>query len=126
MSKKRILVVDDASTIRLYYREVLEQAGFEIEEAINGFEGLEKALLGGFDLLVVDINMPKMDGYELLRQLREEPALQAIPVLTISTEEKEADVLKAYEAGANFYIIKPTKPDVLADAARLLTGSAAK
>ncbi|WP_235720847.1 response regulator [Magnetospirillum molischianum] len=121
---KKILVVDDGITMRLFYREVLEGAGFEVEEAANGVEGLERALLGGFDLMVVDINMPKMDGYEMVRQVRGDPALRAIPVVTVSTEEKDEDVLKAYTAGANFYLTKPVIPGDLIETVRLLTGVA--
>ena len=73
MNRKRILVVDDALTVRMYCRDVLERAGFDVEEAGNGIEGLERALGGGFDLLFVDINMPRMDGYEMVRHLRERP-----------------------------------------------------
>lgn len=125
MTKKSVLVVDDGITMRLYYRDVLEKAGFAVEEAANGVEGLERALLARFDLMIVDINMPKMNGYELVRQVREDPALRSIPVVTISTEEKEEDALRAYRAGANFYIVKPVRPDELAATARLLTGEAA-
>ncbi|MFL9826719.1 response regulator [Rhodoplanes sp. SY1] len=125
MSKKSVLAVDDGITMRLFYREVLEKAGFVVEEAANGIEGLERALMTRFDLMVVDINMPKMNGYEMVRQMRDNPALRSIPVLTVSTEEKEGDVVKAYDAGANFYLVKPVRPDDLAAAARLLTGSVA-
>ena len=83
---KRILVVDDGMTTRLYYRSVFETAGFVVEEAANGLEGLERALVEPFDLLVVDVNMPKMDGYTLIERLRGDAAGQAVPIVTISTE----------------------------------------
>jgi two-component system, chemotaxis family, chemotaxis protein CheY len=121
---KRILIVEDAATVRLYYREVLEEAGFAVEEAANGYEGLEKAMVASFDLLVVDINMPKMDGYSLLRAIRRDPDLRSIPALMISTEGKEEDALRAYEAGANLYAVKPVRPEALARDARILTGEA--
>ena len=122
MNRKRILVVDDALTVRLYCRDVLERAGFEVEEAGNGVEGLERALAGGFDLLLVDINMPRMDGYEMVRHLREEPGMQAVPVVAISTEAAEADVVRAYRAGANVYMVKPVRATRLAHTVQLLTG----
>lgn len=100
----------------------MEDAGFTVVEARDGLEGLERALGRHFDLLFVDINMPKMDGYEMIRLVREEPALAKVPVVTISTEAKESDITKAYEAGANFYLVKPVRPGELASAARLLTG----
>lgn len=125
MSRKRVLAVEDGITMRLFYRDVLEKAGFVVEEAANGVEGLERALMNSFDLMVVDINMPKMNGYEMVRQVRDNPALRSIPVLTVSTEEKDDDVVKAYEAGANFYLVKPVRPDELTAVVRLLTGSVA-
>ena len=122
MDKKKILVVDDGITVRLYYRDVLSRAGFQVDEAANGAEGLEKALLGQYNLILADINMPKMDGYELVRQIRNDPALQPTPIITITTEAEETDIQRAYEAGANFYMVKPVKPDRLVEAVRLLTG----
>jgi two-component system chemotaxis response regulator CheY len=122
MNGKRILVVDDGATVRMFCREVLEGAGFDVEEAGNGVEGIERALVGHFDLLLVDINMPKMDGYEMVRLVREDPALQSVPVVTISSEATQADIERAYQAGSNFYIVKPVRPAELAHTARLLTG----
>jgi two-component system chemotaxis response regulator CheY len=123
MTKKSVLAVEDGITMRLFYRDVLEKTGFVVEEAANGVEGLERALMTRFDLMVVDINMPKMNGYEMVRQVRDNPALRSIPVLTVSTEEKDDDVVKAYEAGANFYLVKPVRPGELTAVVRLLTGS---
>ena len=120
---KRILVVEDGSTMRLFYRDVLEKAGFHVEEAANGVEGLERAMLQSFDMAIVDVNMPKMDGYEMVRHFRQEPELKSLPVITISTEADEKDAARAYAAGANFYIVKPANPDLLARVARLQTGA---
>jgi two-component system, chemotaxis family, chemotaxis protein CheY len=122
--KKKVLIVDDGITMRMYYRDVLERAGFFVEEAANGVEGLEKMLAGPFDLIVVDINMPKMNGYEFVSHLRKDPASQSIPVMTVSTEAQERDKVQAYEAGANFYMVKPIRPDELEQVARLFTGRA--
>jgi two-component system, chemotaxis family, chemotaxis protein CheY len=121
--KARVLVVEDGITMRMFYRDVLEGAGFEVEEAVNGLEGVERAMTGSFDLLVVDINMPKMDGYQVIQTIREDPTLWRVPVITISTEDKELDALKAYEAGANFYLTKPVRAEDLVAMARLLTGT---
>lgn len=120
----RILVVDDATTVRMYYRDVLEQAGFTVEEAVNGFEGLEKAVAESFDLVLVDVNMPKMDGYTFLRQGRTMPELQAVPAVMISTESAAQDCDRAYAAGANLYLVKPVRPDVLAEVATVMAGVA--
>jgi len=75
--KARILVVEDGITMRMFYRQVLEDAGFEVEEAVNGLEGVERAMAESFDLLVVDVNMPKMDGYTLTLREPERIACQS-------------------------------------------------
>jgi len=120
---KTILIVDDAATIRMYYRQTFEQAGYAVGEAVNGLEALEKALLTTYDLYVVDINMPKLDGYAFLRELRGRDMEQA-PAIMISTEARGSDMVRAFEAGANLYLVKPIKPDQLLLHTRLLIGSA--
>jgi Response regulators consisting of a CheY-like receiver domain and a winged-helix DNA-binding domain len=120
--KRRVLVVDDAATVRAYSRQVLESDGFVVDEAVNGIDGLEHALANPPDLLIVDINMQKMDGYAMLRLLRQEPVLHDVPAVMISTESKDSDRENALLAGANWYFVKPVRPDDLTAAARLLTG----
>jgi two-component system chemotaxis response regulator CheY len=115
--------VDDAATVRMYHRGILESAGFTVEEAVNGIEALEKALTTAYDLYLVDVNMPKMDGYAFLRELRRNAELAQPPAVMISTEAELEDRTKAYEAGANFYMLKPTKPDSLIGHVRVLLGS---
>lgn len=118
---KSILIVDDAATVRMYHRNILESAGYAVEEAINGIEALEKALQTPFDLYIVDINMPKLDGYGFLSQLRQQDLPQS-PAIMVSTEAKASDQLAAYRAGANDYLVKPVKPMQLVAHARLLLG----
>ena len=85
--KMRVLIVDDANLVRLYYRQILEEAGFEVEEALNGLEALEKLLVSPADVLIVDINMPQMDGITFLHELRRQALpLSSIPALVTSTE----------------------------------------
>ena len=67
---KRILIIDDAATVRMYHRGILEEAGYQVVEAVNGIEAMEKTLVEPFDLYLVDINMPKQDGYGFLSDLR--------------------------------------------------------
>jgi two-component system chemotaxis response regulator CheY len=124
-SPKTILVVDDAALVRAYYRSILEAAGFRVEEALNGLEALEVLLVKAVDLLVVDINMPQMDGLTFLRGLRErEDPLASIPALVTSTEAAQADFAAARAAGANFYLVKPAEREPLVDFARMLCGVA--
>ncbi|RYG29685.1 MAG: response regulator [Burkholderiales bacterium] len=122
---RRILVVDDARLIRSYYRAALEPDGYEIDEAMNGLEALEKVLVQQVDLLIVDINMPKMDGLTFLRRLRRGagPA-RSIPALLTSTEAKPSDMEAAREAGANFYLVKPIDPGALRAHVALMAGRA--
>ena len=85
--KMRVLIVDDANLVRLYYRQILEEAGFETEEALNGLEALERLLVSPADALIVDINMPQMDGITFLGALRRQALpLSSIPALVTSTE----------------------------------------
>jgi two-component system chemotaxis response regulator CheY len=123
--KTRILVIDDASLIRLYYRDALERAGFEVDEALNGVEALEKLLMAPADLLIVDVNMPQMDGLTFLRALRRQALpLAGTPALVTSTEAGPQDVEAALAAGANLYLVKPLEQQSLVDYAALLCGAA--
>jgi two-component system chemotaxis response regulator CheY len=119
----KILIVDDAALVRRYYRATLEQAGFNVTEAMNGLEALEKVLESHFDLLIVDVNMPQMDGLTFLRVLRQKdmPAA-AIPALITTTESGHSDFEAARAAGANFYLIKPIARDVLVEFASMFCG----
>ena len=122
-AKKRVLVVDDASLVRLYYRTALEEAGFEVDEALNGLEGLEKVLAAPPDLLVVDVNMPQMDGFTFLKVLRrQDPAVASIPALVTSTESGPQDRDAARQAGANYYLVKPLSREALTEHAGMLCG----
>ena len=118
----RVLIVDDTLTIRLYCAQILKRGGFEVREAINGLEGLERALAEAFDLFVVDINMQKMDGYAFLAEARRHPDLRHVPAVMMSTEQGEEDIQRAYFAGANFYLTKPIDPASFMMTVSLMTG----
>jgi len=120
---KRVLIVDDAATVRMYHRSILESAGYMVEEAWNGIEALEKSLESSFDLYLVDINMPKLDGYGFLRELRQQEISQR-PAIMVSTEAAARDEMAAYKAGANAYLIKPVRPAQLLSYVRLMSGEA--
>ena len=121
-----ILVVDDAATVRMYHRKMLGDAGWEVEEAVNGVEALEKVANQPkdkpFDLYVVDVNMPKMDGYTFIRELRRLAHVPQAPVLMVSTEAQAQDASAAQDAGANCYLVKPAKPAELVLTAALMLG----
>lgn len=128
MTAARILVVDDAATIRMYHRKLLGDAGWATDEAINGLEAVEKVVAATgerpYDLYVVDVNMPKLDGYGFVRELRRLPASQQAPVMMVSTEAQLQDATTAQEAGANCYLVKPARPAELVLTAALLLGDA--
>ena len=117
---KRILVVDDSVTVRMYHRQILQGAGYEVDEAENGMEALEKITEVKYDMYLVDINMPILDGYSFVRRFRENYGYD-IPIIMISTEAEEYDKTIAYEAGANLYQTKPVGVDELIISANLLT-----
>jgi two-component system chemotaxis response regulator CheY len=122
-SLPRVLVVDDSSLVRLYYRDVLEKSGFDVDQAMNGVEAMERVLAQPFDLLVVDVNMPKMDGFSFLRELRRSKSeAAALPALIITTEAGREDAEEARAVGANFYLVKPVSEADLRNHVAVLTG----
>jgi two-component system chemotaxis response regulator CheY len=124
-ARTRVLVIDDASLVRMYYRDALERAGYEVDEALNGLEALEKLLVEAADLLVVDVNMPQMDGFTFLEALRrQDSAVAATPALVTSTEAGAQDIAAGRAAGANHYLVKPVAPEALVACADLMTGRA--
>jgi two-component system chemotaxis response regulator CheY len=121
--KKAILVVDDASLVRMYYRSILEPAGFRVEEALNGLEAIEKLLEAPVDMLIVDINMPQMDGFTFLDVLRrKELPLAGIPALIVSAEAGQKDFDAARSAGANYYLVKPSDGNTLLEYVGMMCG----
>lgn len=122
-SRPVVLVVDDAAMVRAYHHEILSQAGFEVHQAANGYEALEQAVSRPYDLLLVDVNMPVMDGYTCVESVRREAVRPQVPIVMISTEKQDVDARNAYRAGANVYLVKPVDPERLVLTAKLLTGS---
>lgn len=121
--KARVLVVDDAALVRLYYRQILEGAGYEVDEALNGLEALERLLKKPPDLVIVDVNMPQMDGFTFLASLRRRPLpAGGLPALIASTEAGASDRLAARSAGANAYLVKPISGPVLQRHVAMLCG----
>lgn len=119
----RILVVDDSSLVRRYYRAALERAGFAVDEALNGLEAVEKLLETPFGLVIVDVNMPKMDGITFLSEMRALPApTGSVPALVTSTEAGAQDKEAARRAGANYYLVKPVAEADLVAHVSVLTG----
>jgi len=114
----KVLVVDDSLTVRMYHKQILEKLGYECDEAENGMQALEKSQMKDYDLYLVDINMPILDGYSFVKKLREDKKIS--PVIMVSTESENKDKKLAYESGASMYIIKPAKPQILTTLSKIL------
>jgi two-component system chemotaxis response regulator CheY len=119
----RFLIVDDFSTMRRIVRNLLKEIGFaNAEEAEDGQVALNMLKAGKFDFVVSDINMPNMNGFELLKLMRADDALKAIPVLMVTAEAKKEDIVLAAQGGANGYIVKPfTKATLEEKVQKILT-----
>jgi two-component system alkaline phosphatase synthesis response regulator PhoP len=110
----KILVAEDERDIRELIGFTLRYAGFEVELAINGVEAVAKAAAAQPDLIVLDVRMPKMTGYEACRQLKEDPTTAEIPVVFLSAKGQEVEIEQGLASGALEYIVKPFAPDELA------------
>lgn len=104
--RRRVLVVDDSLTIRELERKLLTQHGYEVEVAVDGMDGWNAARAGHFDLIVTDIDMPRMDGIELVTLIRRDPHLRELPVMIVSYKDREEDRRRGLEAGADYYLTK--------------------
>ncbi len=104
----KFLVVDDFSTMRRIVRNLLKELGFNnIEEAEDGVDALNKLQAGGYGFVISDWNMPNMDGLELLKTIRADGAMSALPVLMVTAEAKKENIIAAAQAGASGYVVKP-------------------
>ncbi|HWA75249.1 MAG TPA: response regulator [Polyangiaceae bacterium] len=116
MKDKVVLVVDDSETIRQQVASALERAGFSVVEAADGVDGLERASENELCMVILDVNMPRLNGLDMLERLRENPKHQALPVLMLTTEVQQSMIERAKKAGARGWMIKPVKMDQLVSA----------
>jgi|ERR1035438_3179143 two-component system chemotaxis response regulator CheY len=117
---KTILIVDDSEFVRNYHAYILKQASFNVITAMDGSDGLEKLYTHACDLILTDINMARMDGYEFIRRVRAEPRYGELPIVIVSTESQSRDKLKGFEAGASLYLVKPCSPAMMVENLRLV------
>ncbi len=108
--KKRVLVVDDERHIVRLVQVNLERQGYEVLTAYDGVECLEKAKSERPDLIVLDVMMPRMDGFEALQRLKSDPETSHIPVIMLTARAQDRDVLQGYQYGADLYLTKPFSP----------------
>lgn len=117
----RALIVDDSRAMRLMIGRIMGELGFDTVDAPNGREALDRvATAGPLDVALVDWNMPEMNGYDFLRALRAGQTQQEVPVIMVTTETETSQIIKALEAGANEYVMKPFTKDVIRDKLELL------
>ncbi|MBP2870684.1 MULTISPECIES: hybrid sensor histidine kinase/response regulator [Pseudomonas] len=123
--RKRVLVVDDSLTVRELQRKLLLNRGYEVAVAVDGMDGWNALRSEDFDLLITDIDMPRMDGIELVTLLRRDSRLQSLPVMVVSYKDREEDRRRGLDAGADYYLAKASfHDDALLDAVVELIGGA--
>jgi two-component system, chemotaxis family, sensor histidine kinase and response regulator WspE len=108
---RRILVVDDSITVRELERQLLESRGYAVDTAVDGVDGWNAVRSAHYDLVVSDIDMPRMDGIALVRHIKSDARLQSIPVVVVSYKDREEDRIKGLDAGANSYLTKSSFHD---------------
>jgi two-component system chemotaxis response regulator CheY len=119
-TKKRILIVDDSEFVRSYHSSILEQANFEVITAVDGSDGLEKLYANPCDLVITDINMCTMDGFEFIRRVRAGGKHSALPIVIASTESEAKGKMKGFAAGATLYLAKPCSPELMIESIHML------
>jgi two-component system chemotaxis response regulator CheY len=117
----KALVVDDSRAVRMLLTKTLKQLGYEVQEAANGREALEaiEADDSAVSLVLADWNMPEINGLDLLKRLRQNPALSSLAVVMVTTETEIEQIAEAMEAGANEYVMKPFTQDILVEKLQL-------
>jgi len=108
--KKKILVVDDQKHIVRLVQITLEKAGYEVVTAYDGVEALEQVEKENPDMIVLDVMMPRMDGFEVLSRLQADPRHQHIPVIMLTAKAQDADIFKGWQSGVSSYLVKPFNP----------------
>jgi len=118
MAANRILVIEDHEENRRLLRDLLTSFGYELSEAVTGEDGLVAAEANPPDLILMDIQLPGIDGYEVTRRIKANPALRHIPVIAVTSYALSGDDVKALEAGCDAYVTKPFDPAELLDKIR--------
>jgi len=119
-TSKRILTVDDSPTVREMLKTTLQNAGFDVLQAINGQEALKVLEDETVQMLITDLNMPKLDGISLIREVRKSPGGRFLPIIMLTTESQEEKKREGKSAGASGWIVKPFKPEQLLSVVRMV------
>ncbi len=110
---KTIMTVDDSASVRQMVSFTLKQAGYDVLEAVDGVDGLSKVSENSVHMMITDLNMPNMNGIDLIRNVREKPGMKFIPIIMLTTESQPGMKQAGREAGATGWIVKPFKPEQL-------------
>ena len=120
---KHILIVDDSKTVRNLVAFIMKKEGFKVTTAEDGLDGLEKLYAAEqVDLIVSDVNMPRMDGFTFIKTVREQETYRDIPIVVLSTEGQDKDIQIGLTIGANLYMVKPAQPEKLVRNVKMLLG----
>ncbi len=119
---KKVLIVDDSAAIRQSVSYILGQAGYEVDAAEDGVEGEKRINNSEYDLVITDVNMPNMDGIELVRRIRAHGPTKFTPVIVLTTESQDSKMSEGKEAGATGWIVKPFDADKLLQVTKKLAG----
>ncbi|EGJ51451.1 response regulator [Desulfocurvibacter africanus] len=120
---KHILIVDDSKTVRNLVAFIMKKEGFKVTTAEDGLDGLEKLYSNSIDLIISDVNMPRMDGFTFIKIVREQEAYKDTPIVVLSTEGQEKDIQQGMNLGANLYLVKPAQPEKMVINIRMLLGT---
>lgn len=121
--KEHILIVDDSKTVRNLVAFIIKREGYRITMAEDGLDGLEKLYAADkIDLIISDVNMPRMDGFTFIKQVREQDAYKDIPIIVLSTEGRPQDIENGMKLGANMYMVKPAQPEKMVKNIKMLFG----
>ena len=104
--RKRVLVVDDSLTVRELERKLIESRGYEVEIAVDGMDGWNAVRTGNYDLVVTDVDMPRLDGIELVNRIKKDARLNSLPIMIVSYKDREDDRRRGLDAGADYYLTK--------------------
>ncbi|MDD5247903.1 MAG: response regulator [Rhodocyclaceae bacterium] len=119
---KTILAIDDSASIRQMVAFTLKSSGYEVVDAVDGMDGLDKAKAKSFNLILTDQNMPRMDGLTLIKSLRALPQYKTVPILMLTTESSDAMKQQGRAAGATGWLVKPFDPQKLIEVVKKVIG----
>ncbi len=117
---KRVMTVDDSATVRQALQMVLSEAGYDVLEAVDGQDALDKLSSESVDMLVTDLNMPKVDGIGLIQEIRQRPGNRFMPIIMLTTESQPEKKSAGKTAGASGWITKPFRPEQLLAVVRMV------